>query len=64
MTAAESTENTGPDAENSARRQHTYARYWRIAGWLVAVAALLLVFAAYRRPDMMMQMAQQMWSCF
>lgn len=39
-------------------------RAWRAAAWLAAVAALLLVFVAYRQPDMVMQMAQQLWNCF
>ncbi len=38
---------------------------WRVAAaWIAVVSALLIVFAAYRQPDMMLQMAQQLWSCF
>ena len=29
-----------------------------------AIAALLLVFAAYLRPDMMLTLATQIWNCF
>lgn len=29
-----------------------------------AVAALLLVFAAYLRPDLVMTLANQLWACF
>ncbi len=39
-------------------------RGWIWAGRLAAVGVLLLVFGAYRQPDMLMQMAQQLWSCF
>ena len=31
---------------------------------LAAVGALLLVFAAYLRPDVTMPLANQLWSCF
>ncbi len=36
----------------------------RIALWASAIAALLLVFGAYLRPDVAMTLAQQLWSCF
>ena len=36
----------------------------RIALWASAIAALLLVFGAYLRPDAVMTLAQQLWSCF
>lgn len=36
----------------------------RIALWASAIAALLLVFGAYLRPDVVMTLAQQLWSCF
>ncbi len=39
-------------------------RAWRWVGVAAGLIALLLVFSAYRQPDMMMQMAQQLWSCF
>ena len=32
--------------------------------WAAAAAALLLVFAAYLRPDMVMTLATQLWNCF
>jgi hypothetical protein len=32
--------------------------------WAAAVAALLLVFAAYLRPDLAVTLANQLWSCF
>jgi hypothetical protein len=33
---------------------------WRIA----ALIALALVFASYLQPDLVMQLATQVWSCF
>lgn len=30
----------------------------------LAVAALLLVFELYTRPDFLLQLADQLWSCF
>jgi hypothetical protein len=42
----------------------TRRRVWVWTGRLGAIAVLLIVFGAYRQPDMLMQMAQQLWSCF
>ena len=36
---------------------------WRAAA-LVALVALALVFAAYLQPDLMFDLANQVWSCF
>jgi hypothetical protein len=36
----------------------------RALAYSVAVAALLLVFAAYLRPDLVMTLANQLWACF
>jgi hypothetical protein len=36
----------------------------RVLVWLASGAALLLVFAAYLRPDVTMTLANQLWSCF
>ena len=36
----------------------------RIIVWGAATIALLLVFAAYLRPDVAMTLANQLWSCF
>jgi hypothetical protein len=34
-------------------------------GWgAAALAALALVFASYLQPDMMVQLATQLWNCF
>lgn len=32
--------------------------------WAASVAVLLLVFAAYLRPEVAMTLANQLWSCF
>ncbi len=36
----------------------------RIIAYGTAAAALLLVFAAYLRPDLVMTLANQLWACF
>lgn len=38
---------------------------WRRASvWLVVLLTLLAVFALYRRPDFLLTLADQVWSCF
>ena len=32
--------------------------------WVVSAGVLLLVFAAYLRPEIAMTLANQLWSCF
>lgn len=39
-------------------------RLLRGLGWLVVLLALLGTFAMYHRPDFMMSLADQIWSCF
>ena len=34
------------------------------AGWIAAAIALALGFAAYRRPDIAVDLANQLWNCF
>jgi len=36
----------------------------RSLAWVAAGAVLLLVFAAYLKPDLMMTLANQLWACF
>ena len=36
----------------------------RAIAWAAAVLALLLVFAAYLRPDVAVTLANQLWNCF
>jgi hypothetical protein len=36
----------------------------RGAGWAVVAGVLLLVFAAYLRPDVAFTLANQLWNCF
>ncbi|CAG1016576.1 hypothetical protein BURC_01403 [Burkholderiaceae bacterium] len=36
----------------------------RVLAWAGAAVALLLVFAAYLRPDVAVTLANQIWNCF
>ena len=36
----------------------------RGVAWTAAGAVLLLVFAAYLKPDLAMTLANQLWACF
>ncbi|WP_291021224.1 hypothetical protein [Hydrogenophaga sp.] len=36
----------------------------RAAAWVAAVAALLVTFALYQRPDFLVDLADRVWSCF
>jgi hypothetical protein len=36
----------------------------RIAAWSAAAVALAAVFAAYRRPDLAVDLANRLWACF
>lgn len=36
----------------------------RALGWTAAVAALLATFALYHRPEFLVGLADQLWSCF
>jgi anti-sigma-K factor RskA len=41
------------------------ARLWRRIGVVLGAAALLaLVFAAYRDPHLMVDLANRLWACF
>ena len=35
-----------------------------VLGWMAAGIALALGFAAYRRPDIAVDLANQLWNCF
>lgn len=37
---------------------------WRGVWWAVAMAVLAAVFLLYTQPEFMVQMANQLWSCF
>lgn len=57
--------NTTPASTDLRHRHGTRRRRaWIWAGRAGALLALLLVFAAWHQPDMLMQTAQQLWSCF
>jgi len=36
----------------------------RALAWSAALAALLATFALYHRPDFLVSLADQIWSCF
>ena len=36
----------------------------RVALWAVALAVLIAVFALYLQPDLVVTLANQLWSCF
>jgi hypothetical protein len=36
----------------------------RSLAWVAVGAVLLIVFAAYLRPDLAMTLANQLWNCF
>jgi hypothetical protein len=36
----------------------------RTMAWAALAAALLLVFAAYQHPDVVLSLANQLWNCF
>ena len=38
--------------------------WWRWLGWAGALVVLLLVFAWYAQPAMMLELATQLWNCF
>ena len=40
------------------------ARLKRMAGWAVAVAVLVGVFALYTQPGMMVALGDMIWACF
>ena len=53
-----------PPARPRRSTRHGAAAMRRALLWAAVGAVLLLVFAAYLRPAMAFQMAQQLWSCF
>jgi hypothetical protein len=36
----------------------------RVAAWTAAAIVLATVFAAYRRPDLAVDLANRIWACF
>lgn len=37
---------------------------WKLLGWTMAGVVLLLVFASYLQPAMVVELANQLWNCF
>jgi len=54
-----STKASGAGAPTPHRR-HALHRWW----WVPAAAVLAAVFAAYLQPDLMLDLANRIWSCF
>lgn len=42
----------------------TPTRWRKTAGWVVAVAVLVLVFLAYLDPHTVADLSNRLWSCF
>jgi hypothetical protein len=40
------------------------SRWLRVLGWLAVALALVATLALYQRPDFLLQLADQVWSCF
>ncbi len=36
----------------------------RVLGWAAVAAVLAAVFAAYRRPELAVDLANRLWNCF
>ena len=36
----------------------------RVVGWSAVALALAVVFAAYQRPDLAVDLANRIWACF
>ncbi|WP_268877154.1 hypothetical protein [Derxia lacustris] len=41
----------------------TRARWWRVAGWALAVAAIALALAGWTRPGLVVDLFGQLYSC-
>ena len=52
-----------PDPSASASPLSSPA-WLRVAGWVGATLVCLAVFALYLRPEFLMTLADQLWSCF
>lgn len=48
----------------SPQRADSPPAWLRVLGWAVAVAALAAVFLLYTRADLVVDLANQLWTCF
>lgn len=53
-----------PDHPTASPSSPSSPVWLRTAGWAVATLACLAVFALYLRPEFLMTLADQLWSCF
>ncbi len=57
-----SSSSSSPPTPSPLPRRHRQGRVWALR--VAAVAAALAVFALYTRPQFMVMLADQVWSCF
>lgn len=50
--------------DSASPRPRWLAVTWRLTAWVALVLVLLAVFSLYLRPDFLMGVADQLWSCF
>jgi len=48
----------------AARETGPHRPWRRVVAWTVAAVALLMVFAAYRNPHVVVDLANRLWACF
>jgi hypothetical protein len=53
-----------PDQPGTVGRRARPPRAWRVLAWLAVAAALAAVFMSYRQPELMIDLANRLWSCF
>ncbi len=56
--------NTLHNKVHDCMRLSKYPRLTRLLTYAGALAVLLATFAAYTRPDFLVTLADQLWSCF
>ena len=53
-----------PDQPTASPSSPSLPAWLRVAGWVGATLVCLAVFALYLRPEFLMTLADQLWSCF
>lgn len=54
------TSSSLPEGTPATRR----ALAWRVLAWLAVAAVLAAVFMSYLQPELMVDLANRLWSCF